>query len=222
MKRSRLFLFAFIALYLTACTAPPYNTNPAYSGVESPAATESSETSSEKESEKQTPVTPNPTFRNTVWEMRKDEVKKCEDAEFVDENEEGIAYEDTLLNLNTIILYNFDSDGKLYRAGYLITEKHSYENSYIDDYNSLLCALKEKYGTPEDEKTIWRDDLYKDNPEDWGFAVSLGHLIYKSNWETDETKITLGLTGDNYECTLVVQYEPTIYQPNLAPDTDGL
>jgi hypothetical protein len=53
---------------------------------------------------------------------------------------------------------------------------------------------------------VWKDDLYKDDKSEWGFAVSLGHLAYGASWETSATKIEIMLLGDNYEINLFLSY----------------
>lgn len=67
--------------------------------------------------------------------------------------------------------------------------------------------LIKKYGkTILDNDQKWFNDLYKDDYQQWGFAISLGHLSYNSSWRTPKTKIDLVLSGDNYEISLVIEY----------------
>lgn len=62
--------------------------------------------------------------------------------------------------------------GKLVRTKYVIVEEHSNRNDYIRDYKSLKTQLSKKYGAPIEDETIWKNSLYKDDREEWGFAVS--------------------------------------------------
>lgn len=41
---------------------------------------------------------------------------------------------------------------------------------------------------------------------DWGTAISLGHLVYYSTWETNETEIASILSGENYRISCVIEY----------------
>ena len=53
---------------------------------------------------------------------------------------------------------------------------------------------------------IWHNDLYLDDYERWGFAISQGHLAYEAFWETEKSEILVQLSGENYEIKLFVQY----------------
>jgi len=94
-------------------------------------------------------------------------------------------------------------------------ENHTNENLYINDYKELKEILIKKYGEPDKKKLLtlygrgeiyWRDDLFKDDRSEWGFAISLGDLSYSSIWETPTTRIALILDGDNYEINLRIIY----------------
>jgi len=64
--------------------------------------------------------------------------------------------------------------------------------------------------------------LYKDDPQDWGMAVSAGHMIKYAKWETNTTNISIIMTGDNYEITTMVGYESKNIQAPDTNNTDGL
>lgn len=53
---------------------------------------------------------------------------------------------------------------------------------------------------------VRRDNLYKDDPSNWGIAVGSGRLSYFTEWQTPETKITLALSGDNFKVNFVLRY----------------
>jgi len=144
-------------------------------------------------------------FRNTEWGMSIQEVKNIENQEPVYENKEMIVYEDSIIQLPVELIYIF-VDNKLVRTKYIFIQKHTNENDFISDYRSLNNALTNKYGKPDGEDHFWSDDLYKDTPSDWGFAVSLGHHSYFTEWDTKDTEILSALHGDNYEINMVVEY----------------
>lgn len=56
------------------------------------------------------------------------------------------------------------------------------------------------------DETFWKNDLYKDDYSHWGTAISMGHLIYYSSWETDSTEINNMLMGDNFNISCIVEY----------------
>ena len=147
------------------------------------------------------------TFRKTRWGMSKEEVKQSEGREPTYEEEDGMAYTgEKIADLEVCLFYYFLED-KLYRAAYQVTEKHAFENKYIEDYKKLKELLMKKYGEPFVDREIWENDLYKDDPERWGFAISIGHLKYVAGWATDSTEIGLMLAGDNYEINLMILYQ---------------
>lgn len=146
------------------------------------------------------------TFRKTTWGMTREQVKSAEVGRVLYDTENTLVYEGAIAELDCNILYVF-TGGKLVRAKYWITEEHSNRNDYIVDYDILLKkALTKKYGQPISDEQIWKNDLYKDNYQDWGFAVSIGHLSYWTRWQTLQTEIFLDLRGDNYNIILETQY----------------
>lgn len=147
-------------------------------------------------------------FRKATWGMSLSQVKSTETNEVVKETSELVAYKTTLAGFEAYAIYIF-AGNKLTRGKYLITENHSNKNDYISDYNSLNELLKKKYGEPTENQTYWKNDLYKDDYSDWGFAVSLGHLLYYSTYKNSNTEITIMLSGDNYEIENVIEYTST-------------
>jgi len=152
-------------------------------------------------------------FRETLWGMTKETVKRTEKTKPFQEVESQLIYIDTIINLKIAVFYDF-IDNKLVSTGYAVMEDHSNENLYIKDYKKLKDALVEKYGKPSDKATdgsdyeeiVWLDDLYQDDPSRWGFAISVGDLIYQSFWETNTTAIVMRLFGDNYKISLLIKY----------------
>jgi hypothetical protein len=144
-------------------------------------------------------------FRQTNWGMSKEQVKATEDKEPDFEESNLLGYAVKIDGDDYRCVYSFLKN-KLYNSGYGSTETHTNENLYIDDYNKLKDILIKKYGEPKTDKVVWKDDLYKDDKSQWGFAVSLGDLVYGAGWETPTTTITLMLYGDDYEISLVIGY----------------
>lgn len=164
----------------------------------------------ERSKSSQTSSTPaeisNPDFRNTKWGMSMQQVKRQEEAELVSENETILGYRATLNGLDCLIGYIF-AQGKLVRATYLIDAEHSNKNDHIKDYSGLKSLLVQKYGSPSEDEVVWRDDLYRDTSSDWGMAISVGHLIFYSKWETRTSTVFLGLSGENFEIKHAVEYK---------------
>jgi hypothetical protein len=144
-------------------------------------------------------------FRKTKWGMSKKEVKKTETGKIVRDDEKVLVYNGIVSNIDALIVYIFASD-KLVRAKYMFTPKHTNKNDYLIDYDNVKETLTKKYGSPQPDDSYWRNELYKDDYSEWGFAVSLGHLTYSSEWETENTKILLMLSGENYDIDLNAEY----------------
>ncbi|QDG51132.1 hypothetical protein FIV42_10410 [Persicimonas caeni] len=144
-------------------------------------------------------------FRDARWGMSRQQVKQLEDEDPIAEEELIVGYVDQLLGLKAGVYYVF-IDNQLVRGVYGIIEDHTNDNEYIADYEDLKEALTRKYGEPEQDQVIWKSNTYRDHPDHWGMAVSMGDLTYLSTWAQSETDITLSLTGDNFESHLQVQY----------------
>jgi hypothetical protein len=84
--------------------------------------------------------------------------------------------------------------------------KRSWYESNLIGAEKCKKTKMEKYGNPYDEKEYWSDDLYKDDYSKYGFAVSLGHLSYTTEWRSPTTIIFAWLDGDNYKISHGVQY----------------
>jgi hypothetical protein len=158
-------------------------------------------------------------FRETTWAMSKDEVKKAESSEFIKEEKgsgaviglELLVYKDNIIGLDCFIAYFF-AENKLVKGRYFIVEKHTNKSLYISDFVTIKNQLINKYGKPKKDDVSWLNDLYKDDPSDYGMAVSVGHLNYLTEWHLPITEIQLVLTGDNYKINLWVDYIAKAYK----------
>lgn len=161
-------------------------------------------------------------FRNVSWGDTKYEVKKSEGNKKPHiEDETGFGYENIdAASGFTAQLHYFFNKGRLYKAGYIFTDKHVNKNKYIEDYNELKLLLTKKYGDPSQEKEIWTDDLYKDDPNKWGMGIATGRLELISHWEVDNTLITLVCTGDNFDSRNMIVYNDTTI--NVEEDISDL
>jgi len=138
--------------------------------------------------------------------MTREQVKKTEQGNIVKEYSDVLIYRGNVGGFDCKIVYIF-AKGKLVRAKYISTVTHSNPNDYIWDYKKWKEILTKKYGDPIEDREIWRNDLYKDDPQYWGLAISAGHLAYFATWETPATEITMLLHGENFEITLEIEYQ---------------
>lgn len=144
-------------------------------------------------------------FRKTKWGMSITQVKSSEPLDVAKEDENLLGYETTVIGKDVFVVYFF-IDNQLVSARYLLAESHTNRNDFITDYNDFKEILTKKYGKPKQDESLWKNDLYKDDYSDWGFAISLGHLTYLSSWETQDTEIINILMGDNFDISCIVEY----------------
>ena len=146
----------------------------------------------------------NAQFRGMEWGSSKKDALAKFGKPYI-EDDAYIAYEYTLAGKSVLSVLRYKQD-KLYRAEYILDEKHTNKNDYIADYKKFKELLSKKYGDPKEDEIYWRDDLYKDDYSGWGMAVSIGHLIQYSTWINEKTDIECAISGDNYKITVKITY----------------
>lgn len=144
-------------------------------------------------------------FRKTKWGMSIEQVKSSEPLEVAKEDGNFLGYKTEVIGKNMLLGYYF-VDNQLVRARYILAESHTNKNDFIQDYNDFKEILTKKYGKPNEDTSLWRNSLYKDDYSGWGTAISLGHLVYYSSWETQDTEIINMLSGENYRITCTIEY----------------
>jgi len=145
-------------------------------------------------------------FRKTNWGMSKEQVKVTEEKKPGFEDDTKVGYEVKIDIYDFLCFYTFLED-KLYKSGYAFSGEHTNKNHYITDYKNLKEILTKKYGKPKTDIVLWENDLFKNDKQEWGLAISVGHLLYRATWETPTTMIALALSGNNYRIGLNMYYE---------------
>ncbi len=159
-------------------------------------------------------------FRNIKWGMTISQVKILEDSKLLDETQDGLLYSNLKVSsYDTQLIYNFE-DNKLVKGSYLLNQKHSNTIDYISDYNNLKKQYINIYGKPIKDDVVWKDDLFKDDPNSYGTALFAGHLIYHAKWQTTTTDIDIILGADNFGIIFSVLYQQKGYQPK--DNNDGI
>ncbi|MCP5048343.1 MAG: hypothetical protein GY940_14330 [bacterium] len=161
-------------------------------------------------------------FRKAKWGMSMAQVKKVETQKLKQQSGTVLMYTDTLLDLPVSCLYQFSGE-KLTVGAYVFSQKHTNKNDFISDFQRVKKALTKKYGPPmSNNDRLWKNDLYKDDRQQWGFAVSLGHLQFFAFWQTPETRIVLELSGDNYKIKMFLRYDSLKLKTEEKDDSDKL
>lgn len=154
---------------------------------------------------KRTPVRSSFDFRKTNWGMSKEQVKNAEIGHLETHNDDVLVYSGQVAGKDVRIGYIFTED-KLVRSKYIFAEQHTNSNLFINDYMKIKEILTEKYGAPVEDKSVWSNELYRNDPQSWGTAVGAGHLRFVSTWDTSSTSIAHVLMGDNFKISLVTEY----------------
>jgi len=148
-------------------------------------------------------------FRKASWGNSQAIVKSGEQGVEWEQTSNGIYdvlyFGTNISGLSTTAIYLF-IDNKLVRCRYTFDAEHSNDNDYISDFEKIGESLQTKYGKKE-KNEIWRNDLYKDDPSQYGFAVSYGHYVLSREWEIEgKTSIFHVLSGENFEIQHVLEY----------------
>jgi hypothetical protein len=152
-----------------------------------------------------------PDFRVARWGESKEVIMAKEGKTDLSPDEDLYMFTDNVAGFSCMVGYFF-VDNKLVRSRYLFQQKHTNKNDYIYDFKDLVELMSQKYGKPDWNSPEWKNRLYQDDPSEYGFAVSLGHLVYSAGWLTDKTDISVLLTGENYDISFLVQYSSTKYK----------
>lgn len=153
-------------------------------------------------------------FRSFEWGTHIDEIKKNETLQPSNiELDNALIFEGQVGGLKAFVMFIFLEDS-LVRGKYVFDETHSNKTDFILDFKKVAKKLAENYAVVKEE-VFWRNDLYKDNPEQYGFAVSLGHLVYYNEYMAAGTEIVTALTGENYKISHAVEYVSTKYKPKV-------
>jgi len=154
-------------------------------------------------------------FRGFSWGDSIEYVKQNEVLSLYEKSEDSLIYKSTLSGISMVVGYIF-VDGKLFRTAYISNEKYFNQNKFVNDYKEIDQLLDKKYGSPTYRKITWLQDLYEGDLDHLGTAVSIGHLVYRSEWVDGNTQIVSSLTGDNFEIKHAV-----IYSDRLSIDANS-
>ena len=150
-------------------------------------------------------------IRVAKWGDSKKDIINKEGKDNLSTNPDVYMFEDKIAGFPCIVGYVFVDD-KLTMLKYILTQKHSNSNDFIDDYNKLVDLLSKKYGEPYFNMPTWKNTLFKNEPSSYGLAISAGHLEYNAAWDLPKEKIDVFLDGENYDINFVIQYVSKQYQ----------
>lgn len=146
-----------------------------------------------------------PNFRKSFWGDSKSKVVSVEGQADKGYKSDIYYISDNVAGMPCNVMFSF-TNGELSGGLYSFEQKHTNRNDYIGEFNKLVSLLTKKYGEPSENNPIWRNSLYKGDIEEYGFAISMGHLVYRAKWITPLTEIVLDLSGENSQIDLYLIY----------------
>ncbi len=147
-----------------------------------------------------------------LWGDTKEQVRASEGEKPVEDSDDIISYKATLAGMQCLISYSF-VDSMVVTAKYTVQADHADKNDWIADYDTLRSLVSGKNGQPDmalDKQ--WKNEIYRDEPKNYGNAISQGHLYYLSTWQLPKTNINLMLSGGNHKISLELEYASKKYE----------
>lgn len=156
-------------------------------------------------------------FRKTSWGMDRAQVVATEGTSPNQTRELGgemvLRYGSArFAGLDCRVVYIFAKD-KLVRTKYVFQQEHNEKNAFLADFTTVDAFLIGTMERPTEQRVSWRDEAYKSEPQQYGLAVSLGQLLYSTQWKGTRTIVTHALTGENGAITHEVEYVSVELEP---------
>lgn len=143
-------------------------------------------------------------FRGYEWGTPLGEVKSAEDMKLYLDLPNILGYSGKVAGVSSIVSYDF-TDGRLVSGMISPREKFPTPTEYLRLFERLTGLLTEKYGEPLRHED-WLDDLFRNTPEEYGFAVKQGHLRITCKWDLGETLIKAYLYSSDNEPSMYIYY----------------
>lgn len=147
-------------------------------------------------------------IRGFVWGLSPEIIKEYEKGTFVGETEDGdLFFLDKIFGVRSTIGYLF-KDKKLSKITVFNEKFYSQPQDRITDLLTLQAILTNRYGEPSREDFIWQNDVEKNFPNNWGWAIYTGDLAIRILWQTKTENIFINLmTKEQYEPKFSLTYE---------------
>lgn len=129
-------------------------------------------------------------FNGYKWGTKISDIKQAEISEDLEEGTDYAIADSFLVidnqeiaGLTASATYRYNDDEILTAGQYTLKEQHTELNDYYDDYVDLVQSFSSVYGKPEFTGYDWDDNTYKNDPSNWGLALSLGNVEFKTGWK---------------------------------------
>ncbi len=133
----------------------------------------------------------------------KEMVKRYVKDDLLEESDNWLLYYSALNGIDSNAAYYFNSQGQLYEVIHNLGVDIINHDAYIQKYDSLVAALKEKYGEPSNTETVNNSPINLDA----GTALWLGYYGRGDEWDLEKFKIITKLYSDeSNETTFLCGY----------------
>ncbi len=122
------------------------------------------------------------------------------------ENLEVFEYHRSLKDYEASLEYIF-SDNQLIQVRLELKQVSGAKNDSLRSYDQIKNFLAAKFGPPFEDSVRWENPTFRYDELSWGYAVSLGHLIYQARWVALNLELQLKLRGENK--TIFLEFEGT-------------
>ncbi|MFC2165667.1 hypothetical protein ACFLT2_11805 [Acidobacteriota bacterium] len=147
----------------------------------------------------------------SLWSMSSSQLRNIKGDPIHEGQSQGyniIGYRQTIMDRECLVGFYFEG-GRLVGAKFSFAEQSDNKNQNIVDYKKIKELLIQKFGRPEQDNISWKDASHKDDIEEWGNAIGMGHLEYSSKWRTRQADVMLQLDGSDEEISLELTYKGT-------------
>lgn len=160
--------------------------------------------------------------RGFIWGLPKTVILEEEKGTFLEEKDGTLIYVDFIRGIKCTIMYEFQDD-KLWRGRIFIEKRYSDPQDRIEDLLIIQNDLNARFGQPVSQDFKWLDNMEKDFPEKWGWAVFRRELFITLKWQNVDTLVTAYLGApQRFFPQLSVTYESVQTKKNIEQNRDDI
>ena len=120
---------------------------------------------------------------------------------------EYVFYRSGLGATKALAVYIFEQD-RLIRVKYLFESRKRDPQQFMDLYESIRVRLDQVSGSTGIKKSLWRNNLYRDFPDDHAMALAVGHLYLSTKWKTGKSRLLLYAGGNDFKIDVELEVSP--------------
>ncbi len=144
-------------------------------------------------------------FRKIKWGATSSQIKTSETAKLVNETAQSLEYKTTMETIECKVIYEMTA-GMCNKASYIISQDYADPEAFYADFERLTGFMSKIYANPKQRDYDWKNEMYKQDRNKWGFAISIGFLSCHVIWQTAKTKIELSINGGMHKFNTAIVY----------------